>query len=47
MKVTHEGELIFDQLLNHIDSYKCARVIAIGEDATRLVARVDYDPETN
>ena len=31
----------------HINSYKCARVIVIGEDATRLVARVDYDPETN
>ena len=34
-------------MLNHINSYKCARVIVIGEDATRLVARVDYDPETN
>ena len=43
-EVMHEGEFRFDQLLNHIDS---ARVIAIGEDATRLVARVDYDAETN
>ena len=46
-EVMHEGEFRFDQLLNHINSYKCARVIVIGEDATRLVARVDYDPETN
>ena len=46
-EVMHEGEFRFDQLLNHINSYKCARVIVIGEDATRLVARVDNDPETN
>ena len=46
-EVMHEGEFRFDQLLNHINSYKCARVIVIGEDATRLVARIDYDPETN
>ena len=43
----NEGEFRFDQLANHINSYKCARVIVIGEDATRLVARVDYNPETN
>eukprot|EP00731_Ephydatia_muelleri_P032371 Em0023g878a len=46
-EVMNEGEFRFDQLANHINSYKCARVIVIGEDATRLVARVDYDPETN
>ena len=46
-EVMHEDKFRIDQLLNHIDSYKCARVIAIGEDATRLVARVHYDPETN
>ena len=46
-EVMNEEEFRFDQLANHINSYKCARVIVIGEDATRLVARVDYDPETN
>ena len=46
-EVMNEGEFRFDQLANHINSYKCAKVIVIGEDATRLVARVDYDPETN
>lgn len=40
----NEGEFRFDQLVNHINS---ARVIVMGEDATCLVARVDYDPETN
>jgi len=42
-----EGEFRFDELLKHIDFYKAPKIIAIGEDATRVVCRVQYDPETN
>ena len=43
----HEGEFRFDDLLAHINSYKTAKVVSIGEDATRVISRVDYDSETN
>jgi hypothetical protein len=43
----NEGEFRFDQLLSHLKSYKAPNAIVIGEDATRLISRVDYDSETN
>ena len=42
-----EGEFRFDMLVKHIEFYKGPKIIAIGEDATRVVQRVQYDPETN
>jgi len=42
-----EGEFGFDMLLEHIEFYKGPKVVAIGEDATRVVQRVQYDPMTN
>ena len=41
----HEGVFRFDKLLSHLDSYNASKVITIGEDATRLVSRVEYDKE--
>lgn len=43
----HEGEFKFDELLSHLSSYNAPKVITIGEDATRLISRVEYDIETN
>ena len=43
----HEGEFRYDELLVHLNSYSAPMVVAVGEDATRLVSRVEYDNETN
>jgi len=43
----HEGEFRFDELLMHLNLYKCSKVVAIGEDATRIIARVEYDSESD
>ena len=45
--IIHEGQFRFDELLVHLNRYNSPKVITIGEDATRLIARVDYDSETN
>lgn len=42
-----EGEFRFDQLVDHLKSYKAPMVVSIGEDATRLISRVEYDSVTN
>ena len=42
-----EGELRFDELLRHINLYKAPKVITIGEDATRVISKVQYDHDTN
>lgn len=42
-----EGKFRFDELLIHINSYKASKMIAIGEDATRIISRVKYDNATN
>ena len=34
-------------LVKHIEFYKCLKVTAIGEDAMRVVQRVQYNPKTN
>ena len=44
-KPMREGEFLFDDLLNHLNSYNANKVVAIAEDATRVIARVDYDSE--
>ena len=46
-KTMEEGIFYFDELVHHLNSYESPLVMSIGEDATRLVRRIDYDPETN
>ena len=43
----HEGVFCFDELLKHLEAYKAPLVVSIGEDATRLISRVQYDSETD
>ena len=46
-KTIDEGSFRFDEVKKHLDRYKAPAVISIGEDATRVVGRVDYDSETD
>ena len=42
-----EGEFLFDELFAHLNSYGATKAIAIAEDATRVIARAQYDQETD
>ena len=42
-----EGEFRFDNLLTHLTAYKAPMAINIGEDATQVIARVEYEQETD
>ncbi len=42
-----EGQFRFDELLQHIEIYKSPMVVAVAEDATRIIQKVEYDPSTN
>ena len=42
-----EGTFRFDELLEHLQSFKASKVVTLGEDSTRVVSRVQYDSETN
>ena len=42
-----EGEFRFKELADHLAQHKATNVVLIGEDATRLIARVEWDAETN
>ena len=42
-----EGDFRFDDLLQHIKQYNAPMIIYVGEDATRVIARVEYDSETD
>ena len=42
-----EGEFLFADLLAHLNSYNADKVVAIAEDATRVIARAEYDNETD
>lgn len=42
-----EGQLQFDELVTHLTKYKAPFVVAISEDATRIIARVEYDHQSN
>ena len=44
-KTIDEGSLRFDEVKKHLDRYKTSTVISIGEDATRVVGRVQYDSQ--
>ena len=34
-------------MVTHLLQYKAPNVVSIGEDATRLISRVEWDPESN
>ena len=42
-----EGDFRFDDLLEHLTSYNSTTIVTIGEDATRVIGRVEYDSESN
>lgn len=42
-----EGSFRFNELLIHIKDHKASNAISIGEDATRVISRIDYDTETD
>ena len=42
-----EGFFNFDGLLLHIKDHKTSKAISVGEDATPVVTRIDYDCETD
>ena len=46
-KIIKEGSFRFDELQQHLQTYNCPPYVTIGEDATRLVAMVDYDKNTD
>ena len=46
-KPISEGDFRFDDLLQHIKQYNAPMIISVGEDATRVIARVEYDSETD
>ena len=46
-KTIDEGCFRFDDLAEHLKKYGGVAAVSIGEDATRVIGRVDYDPETD
>ena len=46
-KSMREGEFLFADLLAHLHSSNADKVVAIAEDATRVIARTEYDSETD
>jgi len=42
-----DGEFAFDQLSVHLKSYNVPRIVSISEDATRVITRIEYDPNSN
>ena len=46
-KTIHEGEFRFEELVAHISQHKAPNVVTIGEDATRVISRVEFDSGTN
>ena len=43
----NEGEFRFDGLASHIIQHKTTNSVTIGEDATRVISRVEYDSQTD
>ena len=33
--------------MEYLNAYRAAKVVAVGEDATRLISKVEYDSESN
>lgn len=46
-RVISEGEFRFDELSEHLKRYKLSGIVTIGEDATRVISRVEYDSQTD
>ena len=42
-----EGKFRFDDLLQHLAKHREPFVVAIAEDATHIIKKVEYDPSTN
>ena len=42
-----EGEFRFDELVNHLKRHNAPPLIAISEDTTRIISRVEYCNKTN
>ena len=42
-----EGEFQFDGVQEHLKNHGAPSVVAIAEDATRIINRIEYDPATN
>ena len=42
-----EGHFRFDELLEHLKNFNASMVVSIGEDATRVISRIEYDSETD
>ena len=42
-----EGQFRFDELASYLKKFDAPLVIAVSEDATRVISRVEYDNETN
>ena len=41
--IIKDGEFRFQERLQHLNKHKCAKIVSVGEDATWLISRVDYD----
>lgn len=46
-KTLDEGSFRFDDLLEYIEKYNAPKIVSVGEDATQLISRVDYDTATD
>ena len=47
-KTIHEGTFRFDELKEHLDQYGAPGIVSVGgEDATRVVGKIEYDSETD
>lgn len=46
-KTMHEGKFQFDDLVVHLAQHNAPSIISVGEDATRVISRVEYDCETD
>ena len=42
-----EGQFRFDELASYLKKFDAPLVVAVSEDATRVISRVEYDNETN
>ena len=42
-----EGHFRFDELLEHLKNFNASMVVSIGEDATRVISKIEYDSETD
>ena len=46
-KTLDEGQFRFDDLAQYLQQLGVPKIVSVGEDATRVIARIDYDNETD